>query len=274
MTRIITFANFKGGTGKTTNAVLFAYTLAKQGYKVLVVDKDPQANATTFLLKTYMAERDETPVVSNYMLDGVKAGDLASTIFTIHNNLDLIPNTPTFHLYPKFLQKKFTGMTDQAERERIFYFRELLKPIQHNYDFILIDVPPTISDITDAALAATDYVVLVLQTQEASLDGAEVFINYLQDLLDEDKAQLEIVGILPVILKADSRVEQATMQNAIAIFGEENLFEHHVKTMERIKRFNSVGIINDDMHDRRVHNLYDEIIDEFINRIVEIEEDE
>lgn len=273
MTRIITFANFKGGTGKTTNAVLFAYTLAKQGYKVLVVDKDPQANATTFLLKTYMTEREETPVISNYMLDGVKAGDLATTIFTIHDNLDLIPNTPTFHLYPKFLQKKFPGMTDQAERERIFYFRELLESIQDEYDFILIDVPPTISDITDAALAATDYVVLVLQTQEASLDGAEVFINYLQDLLDEDKAQLEIVGILPVILKADSRVEQATMQNAIAIFGEENLFEHRVKTMERIKRFNSVGITNDDMHDHRVHNLYDEIVDEFIKRIVEIEED-
>lgn len=272
MTRIITFANFKGGTGKTTNAVLFAYTLAKQGYKVLVVDKDPQANATTFLLKTYMIEHDESPKIDQYMLDGVKAGNLAPTILNIQENLDLIPNTPTFHLYPKFLQKKFTGMSEQAERERIFYFSELLEPIQDNYDFILIDVPPTISDITDAALAATNYVVLVLQTQEASLDGAEVFISYLQDLLDEQKANLDIVGILPVILKADSRVEQATMQNAIEIFGEENIFKNHVRTMERIKRFNSVGITNDDQHDHRVHNLYDEIIDEFMHRIKELEE--
>lgn len=273
MTRTITFANFKGGTGKTTNAVLFAYTLARKGYRVLLIDKDPQANATTFLLKTYLQDHEEPPAFNRYMLDGVKAGDLKSTIFSVRENLDLIPNTPTFHLYPKFLQKKFPGMSTQAERDRIFYFNELIDPLRSDYDFILIDVPPTISDITDAALAATDYVLLVLQTQEASLDGAEVFVSYLQELIDDGKAELDIVGILPVILKADSRVEQATMQNAEAIFGKENLFENHVKTMERIKRFSSVGISNDDQHDHKVHNLYDAITQEFMERIAELEEE-
>ena len=139
--------------------------------------------------------------------------------------------------------------------------------MKKDYDFIFIDVPPTISIITDAALYASDFVVVVLQTQERSLQGAEVFTGYLQSLIDEYGADLDIIGILPVLLKNGAAVDLATLDSAREIFGEENLFKNVVTNMERLKRFDITGITNEDMHDRKVHSSYETIADEFIERV-------
>ncbi|MFP3386322.1 ParA family protein, partial [Tritonibacter sp. SIMBA_163] len=90
--------------------------------------------------------------------------------------------------------------------------------------------------------------VVVLQTQERSLQGAEVFTKYLQSLIDDYGANLDIIGILPVLLKNGAAVDLATLENAKEIFGEENLFNIVVKNMERLKRFDITGITNGDMH--------------------------
>ncbi|MEE1131411.1 MAG: ParA family protein, partial [Caryophanon sp.] len=119
----------------------------------------------------------------------------------------------------------------------------------------------------DAALYASDYVVVVMQTQERSLAGAEVFTNYLQSLIDDYNAELDIIGILPVILKNGAAVDLATLENAKDVFGEENIFKQVVMNMERLKRFDLTGITNDDMHDRRVHKVYNGIAEEFIERL-------
>lgn len=143
----------------------------------------------------------------------------------------------------------------------------MLDSVKNDFDFIFIDVPPTSSIITDSALYASDFVVVVLQTQERSLQGAEVFTQYLQGLIDDYGANLDIIGILPVLLKNGAAVDLATLENAKEIFGEENLFDIVVKNMERLKRFDITGITDNDMHDRRVHNSYKAIAEEFIERL-------
>lgn len=262
---VVTFGNFKGGTGKTTNSTMMAYLLAEMGYKVLLCDQDPQANATSLFLKTKAIHTDEIAQFPKTLMAAIQEEDLEQIVTPIKKNLYLLPSFSDFSLYPRFLEKKFPN----SHEDRVKYFSTLLKPLKQDYDFIFIDVPPTISVITDAALYASDFVLVVLQTQERSLQGAQVFTQYLQSLIDDYDADLDIIGILPVLLKNGSVVDMATLDSAKEIFGEENLFKNVVKNMERLKRYDISGIANEDMHDRRVHHTYKKICVEFIARLKE-----
>lgn len=259
---VVTFGNFKGGTGKTTNSTMIAYALSNMGYKVLLSDQDPQANATSLYLKTKSEISGEIVSFNKTLMTAIQEEDLKEIITEIKENLFLLPSFSDFALYPRFLEKKFPNEVD-----RVQYFSKLIEPLRNDFDFIFIDVPPTISIITDSALYASDFVVVVLQTQERSLQGAEVFTTYLQSLIDEYGADLDIIGILPVLLKNGAAVDLVTLENARNIFGEENLFKIVVKNMERLKRFDITGITDFDMHDRKVHDSYKEIADEFISRL-------
>lgn len=259
---VVTFGNFKGGTGKTTNSTMIAYALADMGYKVLLSDQDPQANATSLFLKTKSVITEEIATFNKTLMTAIQEEDLTEIITEIKENLYLLPSFSDFALYPKFLEKKFPNEVD-----RVQYFSKLIKGLKNDFDFIFIDVPPTISIITDSALYASDYVVVVLQTQERSLQGAEVFTKYLQSLIDDYGASLDIIGILPVLLKNGAAVDIATLESAKEVFGEENLFRNIVKNMERLKRFDITGITNEDMHDQKVHKSYKKIAEEFIERL-------
>ena len=149
--------------------------------------------------------------------------------------------------------------------------------IKDDYDFILIDVPPTLSTYTDSALLASDYTIIVLQTQERSLVGAEAYVGYLQELVDNYDANFDILGVLPVLLKNNSKVDEATLDTAKEKFGEENLFKNLVKNMERLKRYDIVGIVDSDLdnkydiHDKRVMALYKKVTEEMLSRLKEFD---
>ncbi|MER2108613.1 MAG: AAA family ATPase [Solibacillus sp.] len=83
--------------------------------------------------------------------------------------------------------------------------KKLLDPIRDQYDYIFIDVPPTISGFSDNAMMAADYVLIILQAQELSLEGAETYIKYLQFMADNYDADTQVVGVLPVLLRAFNR---------------------------------------------------------------------
>lgn len=259
---VVTFGNFKGGTGKTTNSTMIAYALAKKGYKVLLSDQDPQANATSLYLRTKANISDDIVTFEKTLMTAIQEENLESIVTEISDNLFLLPSFSDFAQYPKFLEKKFP-----KEVNRVQYFSKLLEPLKKEFDFIFIDVPPTISIITDSSLYASNWVVVVLQTQERSLQGAEVFTNYLQSLIDDYAADMDIIGILPVLLKNGAPVDISTLENAKEMFGEHNLFENVVKNMERLKRYDITGIQEKDMHDRRVLENYSVVANEFISRL-------
>lgn len=260
---VVTFGNFKGGTGKTTNSTMIAYALSDMGYKVLLCDQDPQANATSLYLKTKSVLTGEVSSYNKTLMTAIKDEDLGSIITEIKENLYLLPSFSDFAVYPIFLEKKFPNDITS----RVKYFSTLIQPLKKEFDFIFIDVPPTISVITDSALYASDFVVVVLQTHERSLQGAEVFTGYLQSLIYDYGANLDIIGILPVLLKNGAGVDMATLENAKKIFGKENLFDLVIRNMERLKRFDVTGITDEDMHDRKVHDVYKNIAEEFITRL-------
>lgn len=268
MTKVITFGNFKGGTGKTTNSAMIGYMLSRKGYKTLLVDLDPQANATTLYLTTKQRQSGEVVTFKKGLMTAVSEGDLRDIIFDINSNLSILPSFADFTSFPIFLERKFNEI-----ESRMRYFSSLLNEIKDDFDFVIIDCPPTLSLYTDSAVIASDYSVIVLQTQERSFVGAKSYIMYLQEIVDTYNVDLDILGILPVLLKNNAPVDNAILIKAKEDFGESELFQTLVKNMERLKRYDLEGIIDPDidnradMHDRRVFALYNKVTDELLQRI-------
>ena len=284
----ILYGNMKGGVGKTTNSVMTAYQLAKLGYKTLVCDLDPQANATQLLRRTYGLQHGTDLQINKTMMVALTEENIKSAIVNIMDNLYLLPSSEDFKNYPDFLEMKFMldkekieagdSTTLQSEmskvkEQRISYFAQQLAKVRDEYDFVIIDVPPTLSIFTDSAIYATDFVIIVLQTQQRSLDGAETFFEYLQQMYnDYANIDFDILGVLAVLLKNNVGLDNQILKDAEADFGKDMLFNQIIRHMERLKRYDRTGIAEKgltkyDMHDTRLHYIYNALTKEIVSRL-------
>ncbi|WP_285025322.1 ParA family protein [Lactobacillus johnsonii] len=288
MATTLLFGNMKGGVGKTTNSVMVAYQLAKMGYKTLVCDLDPQANATQLLRRTYGLQHDGADLkIDKTMMVALSEQDIKSAIVNIMDNLDLLPSSEDFKSYPDFLEITFMPDKEKiaenpsslqsemsaVKEQRISYFAKQLEKVKDDYDVVVIDVPPTLSVFTDSAIYATDEIVIVLQTQQRSLDGAETFFEYLQQMYNSyEDVDFDILGVLPVLLKTRSGLDDQILEDAKEDFGEDTLFEQIIHHMERLKRYDRTGIADHeltkaDIHDRKIHYIYSELTKEIVERL-------
>lgn len=266
----ITIGNYKGGVGKTTNAVLIGYMLAKKGIKTLVVDLDPQANATKTLMLTRSANRDnDVMTIKKTLMVGIAEGNLVDLPINVVDNLDVLPSNIDFEDFAKYLYK-----VTNSSQEEDFLISNLLEPLKAKYDIILIDVPPMSKEVTRNAVVSSDYVLISLQTQESSLTGAENYIHELDKISNQYNLNLIVLGILPILLENKGTVDRYIIEQAKEEFGEANLFEHIVRRMERIKRFFINGITEKDRFDNAVIATYDQVTDEFIKRLNYYESEE
>lgn len=284
----ILYGNMKGGVGKTTNSVMTAYQLAKLGYKTLVCDLDPQANATQLLRRTYGLQYRSDLQIDKTMMVALMDENIKPAIVNIMDNLYLLPSSEDFKNYPDFLEMKFMldkekiqagdSNTLQSEmskvkEQRIAYFAQQLAKVRDEYDFIIIDVPPTLSIFTDSAIYATDFVIIVLQTQQRSLDGAETFFEYLQQMYnDYINVDFDILGVLAVLLKNNAGLDSQILKDAETDFGKDMLFDQIIRHMERLKRYDRTGIAEKgltkyDMHDTRLHYIYNTLTKEIVSRL-------
>ena len=288
MATTLLFGNMKGGVGKTTNSVMVAYQLAKMGYKTLVCDLDPQANATQLLRRTYGLQHDGADLkIDKTMMVALSEQDIKSAIVNIMDNLDLLPSSEDFKSYPDFLEITFMPDKEKiaenpsslqsemsaVKEQRMSYFAKQLEKVKDDYDVVVIDVPPTLSVFTDSAIYATDEIVIVLQTQQRSLDGAETFFEYLQQMYNSyEDVDFDILGVLPVLLKTRSGLDDQILEDAKEDFGEDALFEQIIHHMERLKRYDRTGIADHeltkaDIHDRKIHYIYSELTKEIVERL-------
>lgn len=258
MGKIYVVGNFKGGVGKTKLVTMLAYeTSQRQKKKTLVVDMDPQGNATRVLAKTGALEE-----VDKSITVGFEEGDLQKQIIPILPDLDLIPANTTFRNLSRILLRRFP----EDEEAQIFYLKELLAPIRDLYDTIYIDVPPTISDYSDNAMLSADYCIIVLQTQELSLDGVKTYIGYMQYLSDKYHSGLNVLGIVPMMLRPGGRVDQKVLSQAEELYGA-NVLSTIIKYQERLKVYDVEGISppkseTSDTWDIKAHRGFLEVLEE------------
>lgn len=258
--RVINIANFKGGVGKTTTTTVTAYCLSKLGYKCLVIDFDPQGNATEILLPEF---NYDLPTIHEALLEK----NLKRALHPVKDNLDII--TADLDLVG------FSLMLDKERRsvdEKAMVLRDLIQPLRSEYDYIFIDVPPTISDFTNNALTASDYVIIVLQTQGHSFSAAEKFLPYITQIADNYNENLNLLGIVPVLHTKNASVDQFVIKQAKEYFAQA-LFNSVIHIRERVKYYAFGGISDseNDRWDKEALGQFEALGKEVIQRIEEIE---
>lgn len=260
MGKVYVVGNFKGGVGKTKTVTMLSYVSSqKKGRKTLVIDLDPQGNATSVLAKT-----GNITSINKNVSKAFEMGDLKDQIINVLPNLDMIGSSTRFRNLPKLLMKKFPD----SDAEQIGYLKKMLEPLKKKYDAIYLDVPPTISDYSDNAMAAADYCIVILQTQELSLDGAKTYIEYMQYLIDNFDISIDVAGILPCMLRPGGRVDKKILDDAKELYGN-NVLDTVVTYQERLKAYDSEGITNKtmfngspDQWDRKAHDMFLNVLDE------------
>jgi cellulose biosynthesis protein BcsQ len=181
-----------------------------------MIDFDPQANLTALMIKTYASLHNDMPatIKTSLMTAITEDKPLKDIMISISDNLDLVPNAVDFSIYGNFLTSKYP-----TEKEQVTSFRPYVDALRDAYDFIFIDVPPTLQPTNDTAFYACDQLIVVLQTQERALTGAEQFVKYMQSfMIDRYNAPLDILGILPVLTERRAPVDEAVLQGRPRIY--------------------------------------------------------
>lgn len=195
MGKIVAIANQKGGVGKTTTAINLAAALAILDKKVLLVDADPQANASSGV---GIRVSDDQPTIYDCLVGEVNAREVI--VGTDTPNLDLIPSSID-------LVGAEIELVNKISRE--FYMKKVLEDIRDDYDYIFIDCLPSLGIITINSLAAADSVVVPVQCEFFSLEGFGKLKSTITMVRDAINKKLTIEGV--VLSMYDSRLRMANM---------------------------------------------------------------
>lgn len=199
MGRIIAIANQKGGVGKTTTAINLSACLAEAGQQVLVVDFDPQGNATTGLgfEKDYM---DKT--VYDMMVGECKIQDCM--IREVLEHLDILPSDID-------LAGAEIELLDEPEKERIL--QKALRQVEDDYDFIIVDCPPSLNLLTVNALTAADTVLVPIQCEYYALEGLNQIIQTVDLVKKKLNPRLELEGVVFTMYDARTNLSLQVVEN-------------------------------------------------------------
>lgn len=209
MGSIIAIANQKGGVGKTTTAVNLAACLASQGHKTLLVDLDPQANATS---GCGAAADSLHGSVYEVILGQISALDSLCTI-----EIDLFHH---FHLLPSHIRLAGAEVEMATVIGREKKLMEALRPIAAGFDFVLIDCPPSLSLLTLNALGAADSVLIPVQCEYYALEGVSKLLHTTRLVKRHINSDLRIEGVLLTLYDERLQLSRRVVSEAKKHFGE------------------------------------------------------
>lgn len=212
MGRIIAVANQKGGVGKTTTAINLSSCLAEKGKKVLAVDMDPQGNMTSGLGvdKNSVENTIYDLIIGESGIEEVLRKDIMKNLDVIPANIDL--------------SAAEIELIDVEDKEYIV--RNVIKDIKDNYDYIIIDCPPSLSMLTINAMTTATSVLVPIQCEYYALEGLSQLIHTVDLVRDRLNPELEIEGVVFTMYDARTNLSLQVVENV-----KDNLHQNIYKTI-------------------------------------------
>lgn len=250
--RIVTFVNQKGGVGKTTTTISLAAGLGAKGQRVLLVDLDPQANATSAV--GVMTQPDQ-PTVYDALLEGTPAADCIVAV--PDEPFDLLPASAS-------LAGAEVELVPMLARER--RLAGALAPVRDRYDWVLIDCPPSLGLLTINALAASGSVIIPVQCEYMALEGLSRLMETLELVRTNLSTPLEILGVVLTMYDARTRLSQQVVDEVRSHFPQ--TFDSVIPRAVRLSEAPSFGqsIFRYDPGSRAAE-AYGQLADEVLARV-------
>lgn len=212
MGRIIAIANQKGGVGKTTTAINLSACLAEKGQRVLVIDIDPQGNTTSGL---GIAKDNVDNTIYEVMLQEIDISDaICKDIF---ENLDIIPSNVN-------LAGAEIDLIDIENREYIL--KNAINTVRNNYDYVILDCPPSLSMLTVNAMTAADTVLVPIQCEYYALEGLTQLIHTINLVKKKLNPLLELEGVVFTMYDSRTNLSLQVVENV-----KDNLKQNIYKTI-------------------------------------------
>jgi chromosome partitioning protein len=206
---VIAIANQKGGVGKTATAVNLAYLLANAGWATLLIDNDPQANATAHMGINAFFYDDTGQTLYAALRRNVGLSDLAVEI----------PNVPDLKIVPASIRLAEAEVELQAEPHGDLVLREKIDEIRSDYDFIIIDCTPNLGKLSINALSAANAVLIPCQTESLALRGVGFLFSTIEKIRRRANPELEINGIIPTLFDRRNSQDRDTLAEMQSLYG-------------------------------------------------------
>ncbi len=226
MSKILSFTNQKGGVGKTTSAVNVALSLAVSEVKTLLIDLDPQSNASTGLADII---KDKKGNVYDIMLKSESINEVVTSTSFAH--LDIIISTNDL----VGAEIELVGIM-----AREYQLQKALTTIKEDYDIIIIDCPPSLGLLTINALTASDAIVIPIQCEYYALEGLGQLLNTVRLVQRHLNKKLEIIGILMTMYDGRLNLSKQVV-NEVNSFFKDKLFKTFIHRNVRLSEAPSFG---------------------------------